>query len=195
MTTNPVTPRSVFLRMAVPFIIGLGVGLSVGYPMGKWQLAAPAVSTSGKASETAALSSEKTPAQGTAAPSNGVQAPAAETASGKPGETATQTAEVTPPSANWPARYLFVAVKGTSLDDATQSMLKDLKPGGVVLRAENIENRNQTIALVRAIKEAVGYGTDLADLPLIAVAQEGGTSTPSTSLMRRAQVKWGRAPM
>ena len=74
----------------------------------------------------------------------------------------------------WPARHLFVAVNGATLDDETRALLAQLKPGGIVLLDDNIENRNQTIQLVTSIKEAVGLGTELHDLPLIAVAQEGG---------------------
>jgi beta-N-acetylhexosaminidase len=74
----------------------------------------------------------------------------------------------------WPARHLFIAISGGTLNNATKALLSDLKPGGVVLLDGNIENRNQTMKLVSSIKEAVGLGKELYDLPLIAVEQEGG---------------------
>lgn len=74
----------------------------------------------------------------------------------------------------WPARHLFIAVKGEKLDSNTKELLAELKPGGVVLRSENIRVKNQLIDLIAEIKTAVGLGTTIDALPLIAVAQEGG---------------------
>ncbi len=71
-------------------------------------------------------------------------------------------------------RHLIVAVRGTELDSHTRDMLREVQPGGVLLRAANIEDEDQTRELMREIKEAVGEGTGLADWPLIAVEQEGG---------------------
>ncbi len=76
----------------------------------------------------------------------------------------------------WAARHLFVTVKGTKLDDATRDLLAELKPGGVILTADNITSKIQTIGLVKSIKDAVGLGKEIDSLPLIAVAQEGGES-------------------
>lgn len=73
------------------------------------------------------------------------------------------------------ARFLFISTRGRTLSDASRAFLGEFKPGGVVLLGHNIENRNQTIAYVDAIKEAAGMGTARGDLPLIAVDQEGGT--------------------
>ncbi len=81
--------------------------------------------------------------------------------------------EPTPPSP-WPARHLFIGIEGMRLDDATRSLLHDLKPGGVVLEAENFASSEQVRNLIKAIKQSVGLGETLADLPLIAVCQEGG---------------------
>lgn len=74
----------------------------------------------------------------------------------------------------WPARHLFVSIPGTSLDTATRILLRDVKPGGVVLLADNIRDKRQTTRLVKDIKEAVGLGEGIAGLPLIAIDQEGG---------------------
>ena len=71
-------------------------------------------------------------------------------------------------------RHVMVAVRGTELDSRTRNMLQEVRPGGVLLRAANIENEDQTRQLAREIKEAVGEETGLADWPLIAVEQEGG---------------------
>lgn len=74
----------------------------------------------------------------------------------------------------WPARHLFIAVKGLKLDANEKAMLAELKPGGVVIRKENVQEKPQTVALIKEIKEAVGLGGTIDSLPLIAVDQEGG---------------------
>lgn len=78
----------------------------------------------------------------------------------------------------WPARHLIVAVGGTTLSDETKSFLSEVKPGAIVLSKNNIENRDQTTKLVAGIKKAVGLGTEVYDLPLIAIEQEGGVMNP-----------------
>lgn len=78
----------------------------------------------------------------------------------------------------WPARHLIIAISGTTLSDETTSLLSEIKPGGVVLSKNNIENRKQTENLVAGIKAAVGLGTEVYDLPVIAVGQEGGVVNP-----------------
>jgi beta-glucosidase-like glycosyl hydrolase/LysM repeat protein len=78
----------------------------------------------------------------------------------------------------WPGRFLFIAVEGTSLDEAAASLLREVRPGGVVLREANLKDAEQTIELVSQIKNAVGLGPALYNLPLIAVAQEGGKVNP-----------------
>lgn len=74
----------------------------------------------------------------------------------------------------WAARHLFVAVEGTILDASARAMLEKLRPGGVVLRNANLADKAQTVRLVRQIREAVGFGTALTDLPLIAISPEPG---------------------
>ncbi len=78
----------------------------------------------------------------------------------------------------WPGRFLFIAVEGTTLDDVTKALLKEVRPAGVVLRDANIVDAAQTTALVAEIKRETGFGKTLADLPLIAVEQEGGKINP-----------------
>lgn len=72
------------------------------------------------------------------------------------------------------SRHLFIAVNGQWLADGTRQFLKDLKPGGVVLRPSNISTVEQTRALVNEIKTATGMGTQSFDLPLIATQYAGG---------------------
>jgi len=74
----------------------------------------------------------------------------------------------------WPARHLFLTVKGTSLTSRERAFLDEMKPGGILLLGSNCKDEAQIVSLVTAIKEAVGFGTDIADLPLVAVGQEGG---------------------
>lgn len=83
------------------------------------------------------------------------------------------TASAQPPSDVWPARYLFVAVEGHALDEAAAAVLKAVKPGGVLLRENNIKDAGQTRQLAAQIKRAVGMGAGLSDLPLIAVDHAG----------------------
>lgn len=73
-----------------------------------------------------------------------------------------------------PGNFLFIGIPGQSLDDLTRAFIKEAQPGGIVLTGSNIRSRAQTIELISAIKEAAGNGMGIADLPLIAVDQEGG---------------------
>ena len=72
----------------------------------------------------------------------------------------------------WPARHLFVTVSGTVLDDTTRDLLSVFKPGGVVLRGENLVDKSQTKRLIDQIKDAVGLGDGFADAPFIAISLE-----------------------
>lgn len=71
----------------------------------------------------------------------------------------------------WPARHLFVAINGQWLAPGTQEFLRDVRPGGVVLREENMRSAVQTRALVAEITKAAGSWDGE---PFIAVAHEGG---------------------
>ncbi|MFH0813510.1 MAG: beta-N-acetylhexosaminidase, partial [Pseudomonadota bacterium] len=63
---------------------------------------------------------------------------------------------------------LVIGIRGTSLDEATRSHLKEISPGGVILFSRNISHPDQVRNLIRDIKETVQPS------PLIAVDQEGG---------------------
>ncbi len=166
-------PFEVIAALVGMFLVGLGIcyylfgpGDSETLPPDDSQIAAvpPAPATS----EPITPPSEEPPSE-EPAPSVAEPAPT-EPPAPQPTEELAKVEDV------WPARHLFIAVKGEKLDRATTEMLAELKPGGVVLRSENIRERKQVIDLVGEIKStsAVGLGTTIEKLPLIAVAQEGG---------------------
>ncbi len=74
----------------------------------------------------------------------------------------------------WPARHLFIAIEGTSPSQEAQKLLATLRPGGVILTARNVQSTQQATQLVQDVKSAVGLGSGIYDLPLIAADQEGG---------------------
>lgn len=67
----------------------------------------------------------------------------------------------------WPGRHLMVGIRGTALDDSMRALLAHVRPGAVILRGENLTNREQILALVDGIKAATGLGKDDTSLPLI----------------------------
>ncbi len=73
-----------------------------------------------------------------------------------------------------PGIHLFVTVSGASLQAAERELLREVQPAGVVLMGDSIRSSEQTRRLIADIKRAAGLGTDIFDLPLIAVDQEGG---------------------
>jgi LysM repeat protein/beta-glucosidase-like glycosyl hydrolase len=103
----------------------------------------------------------------------------------------------------WPARHLFVGISGTQVSVETLEWLNEFKPGGVVLRPENIVDPLQVSALVLQLKQAVGLGTKISDPPIIfyqdesrpypgvaatlEMASEGGASEPSRVALEQAK--------
>lgn len=65
-------------------------------------------------------------------------------------------------------RRLWIGIPGPALDAATERLLDDIRPGGVVLFRRNIESAGQARALVRRLREIAGEGL------LVPVDQEGG---------------------
>ncbi len=63
------------------------------------------------------------------------------------------------------ARQLFIYIQGTDLDKRTVASLREFRPGGVVLRDENIASPAQVRGLVRTI----GFATGKAHRPVIAL--------------------------
>jgi beta-N-acetylhexosaminidase len=70
--------------------------------------------------------------------------------------------------------HLFISIGGTALSAADAALIREVRPGGVVLLGGNVRDAAQTRALVRQIKEAAGQGNGSGEGPLIAVDQEGG---------------------
>jgi beta-N-acetylhexosaminidase len=65
-------------------------------------------------------------------------------------------------------RLLFVGLPGTSLDRRLREMLREVRPGGVILFGRNVETAEQTAMLTTQIRDALGGRV------LVGVDQEGG---------------------
>jgi beta-N-acetylhexosaminidase len=76
---------------------------------------------------------------------------------------------MTPP--DLATRRLWIGIPGPVLDQATRSLLLDVRPGGIVLFRRNVESVEQ----VRALNQ--GLGDLLGDRLLISVDHEGGLVT------------------
>ncbi len=72
-----------------------------------------------------------------------------------------------------PGRHLIVAIEGVALDDEARDMIREVRPGGVLFREENVESAEQSRQLAREIKEIAGSEGESGDLPLIIATQEG----------------------
>ncbi len=66
-------------------------------------------------------------------------------------------------------QLLFIGIPGLEIDDVTESLLKDIQPGGVCLFARNIREAEQTRVLNDELRSR-----SVID-PLISIDQEGGT--------------------
>lgn len=185
-----------FVALVITWLLGFGTGFSLHYAMGRSgeePVSAPGeepIVTASALEESAApepLPSEM-PAEDEPPPS----APVESDAQALPEESPEEEASVEMPGAEVPepspdefaaaqadaaigaASHLFIAVNGQWLAQGTREFLKELKPGGVVLREANLRSASQTLALVREIKEAYGEGLGFTAPPLIAVEREGG---------------------
>ncbi|MEW5852923.1 MAG: beta-N-acetylhexosaminidase [Myxococcota bacterium] len=68
-------------------------------------------------------------------------------------------------------QLLFLSFGGTEMDERTERLLREKRPGGVALFSRNIVNRKQLRALTHDVKDVMA-----ADIPpFLAVDQEGGT--------------------
>ena len=65
-------------------------------------------------------------------------------------------------------RVLFIGLPGTSLDEKSRTLLKEVRPGGVVLFGRNVESAQQVAELNADIRDVVGHPV------IIGVDQEGG---------------------
>jgi len=62
----------------------------------------------------------------------------------------------------------MIGIQGTSLDEETRALLREISPGGIILFSRNIKNRDQVKNLIREIKKEV------TPPPLLAIDHEGG---------------------
>ncbi|MDD4479386.1 MAG: glycoside hydrolase family 3 N-terminal domain-containing protein, partial [Mesotoga sp.] len=68
-------------------------------------------------------------------------------------------------------RLFLIGLPGKEMDSETEEILKDIKPGAVILFAKNIESPVQVRTLLEDINRVLGY-------PLaVAIDQEGGIVT------------------
>lgn len=151
-------------------LFGVGLGLSLGYAIfsprpERLPVQEPAELIASR-QPSGPEASESAPGMATPASSSGYTAP------GSAGSKA--AAPALPDDGYWAARHLFITVNGQWLAEGTEDFLRVIRPGGVLLRDNNLGTRTQTFELVKQIKHAVGLGEGLGDLPLIAVQQEGG---------------------
>ena len=168
------------LEVIAALVLGIAVGFAICYAMygGKAPNPAPPeqVATTSQPEQPVTPPQEEPQPTEPATPETPAPAPTDQPPAPPAPEPASAVAAV---EDVWPARHLFIAIKGQKLDNQTKELLAELKPGGVVLRLDNIKDKTQTVALVQEIKTAVGLGTTIDSLPLVAIAQEG---TPSNVL-------------
>ena len=141
--------------LLLTFIIGIGVGFSLGYAV----FAALQWDFSGK-EHVAQVS----------APPLEPKAPSA------PVSELPEVVETPPePFEAGPEQHLFVAIAGTALDDSTRELLVAHAPGGVVLRRENFADEAQTRTLIKEIREvALSANRRIAPIILWAWEVSGG---------------------
>jgi len=84
-----------------------------------------------------------------------------------PAETATTETE-TEECRRKAGRLLFVGLPGTKLDKRLREMLREVRPGGVILFGRNVESAEQVALLNAQIRDALGGRV------IIGVDQEGG---------------------
>lgn len=139
--------RTSSTSLLVTFVIGIGVGFSLGYAV----FAALQWDFSGKAA----------PAQVSLAPQETAPPPPPP----PPVETPPEPVEA------GPEQHLFIAVAGTMLDESAQAILMAHTPGGVVLRRENLVEETQARALIKTIRQTALSGKRRA-APIIMWAWE-----------------------
>lgn len=161
--------KSRTLTLVATFVLGLGIGASLTYAT----LEALGVDLSKRAinpAATASVDPPLPPAEPVTAPPDAVVPAAAPIAIPQ-----APPAAPAPPSIEqladvggfWPARHIFIGFTGFELSDATREILQMYKPGGVVLRPENLRDAAHAFQLVQTIRQNVGLGLSAASAPLI----------------------------
>src|SRR4029453_19407167 len=82
--------------------------------------------------------------------------------------TPTETLNVTEEIRRKAGRLLFVGLPGTKLDKRLREMLREVRPGGVILFGRNVESAEGVALLNAQIRDALGGRV------IIGVDQEGG---------------------
>ena len=196
------------VTLLVTCLLGVGLGLSLGYALFRQGEGIPEVSSASDAvpSESAPPRQNARPIAddpdassgaisqlGVALADQAVVQEKVQAAEHPAAADPVQTEEASKPDDDgvWAARHLFIAVNGQWLAEGSKKFLQELKPGGVVLRDANLQSEAQTSELVKEIKRAVGFGGGIGDLPLIAVQEESGPySRPE--LRRGLHDTWNR---
>jgi len=163
-----------FGGLLLTFVVGVAIGFSIAYAF--FQGGKPALPGAAAPPEPAPISA---PVEAPVSPEAPITPPAEMPATEagpvetRPTETPTKTEEPLRPGL-----FLFLGIDGLTLGDETKALLSEVRPSGVVLKADDLSSVEAVTALVSQIKDAVGLGKGMADPPLIAVAQEGGTANP-----------------
>jgi len=162
--------------LLITFVLGVAVGFSSAFV-----LMAVKSSHAPEATPATVVQKPEPPAPSEPAPEAAANTPAQTAEPLPPAPEKTEpiaTKPVPGPDDLWPGHFLFIAIEGTSLDNSTKVLLKEIRPAGIVLRESNMVDGVQTSSLVADIKRESGFGDTLADWPLIAVEQEGGNLNP-----------------
>ena len=159
-----------FGGLLLTFILGVAIGFSIAYAFFGWRKPAPQAPAPVQEVATPITPQFVKSRQTVATPP--AEMPATETAAI---ETAQMPTRETPVAeeALWPGRFLFLGVEAPTLNDEMKALLKEVRPGGVVIEGDRLGPVEEVVALVQQIKDAAG-----GQSPLIAVDQEGGKRNP-----------------
>ncbi len=150
-----------FGGLLLTFVLGVAIGFSIAYAFFGWRKPAPQVP--------APVQEVVTPITPVTPPA---EMPATETEAIETAQTPTREMPVAE-EALWPGRFLFLGVEGPTLNDEMKALLKEVRPGGVVIKGDRLGPVEEVVALVQQIKDAAG-----GQSTLIAVDQEGGKRNP-----------------
>jgi beta-N-acetylhexosaminidase len=152
--------RAPFGGLFLTFVLGVVIGFSIGYACFSGKSAKP--------SESASPASPPISDAASAPESSQKVEPAV-----PPAESVPTQETIAKESGPKPGNFLFVGVDAGPLSDDVKAFLKEIHPGGVILKGEKLGSVEETSSLVKAISEAMG-----GESPLFAVEQEGGKLNP-----------------